>query len=231
MSAHLDPTATAAAVWNSTVKSGDPVLYWPNGNRDGAPEIDAVCRDAFVMRGGPYVLADPAPRFAAVYLFRNYQPIPVGHVERHPLADQIRALGKPEDRELEFPPPDCPWCDVPCESDADGFTCSQCHAAWGTNGHLGGSTRRCVENSDHEAQVTGEDEQPRCITCQTTVLAGEIEATEPYGCRRCREHVVGMPADLPAAAAQLCGRCHESDEQQTRIDAYLAQRGVGRASA
>ncbi|MBF9135153.1 hypothetical protein I0C86_40455 [Plantactinospora sp. S1510] len=215
----VDPTKAAvrAAVeaWNEKIKPGDPVLYWPGNRRSRRAKIDVVARAAEVYHDPPRAL---------VVLRNNWRGVPIGHVRLHRLAGQIRALAPIEGVELDFPPPNCPYCvSVPCEFD-DPWVCPECAARWPEAAHQGGAIRRCVECFDRDATAIGGDGQPRCAVCHVEVLAGVVEATEPYNCRSCKVEVVGMPVGREASNWSLCGHCNHRRKWDEWLSARVGKR-------
>jgi hypothetical protein len=81
-----------------------------------------------------------------------------------------------EIEELEFPPPQCPYCDVDLDSN-DGWECGECGATWSYNGHAG--TRYCIEKDCwREANLLDADGKPRCDECAVARRAELLEEHE-----------------------------------------------------
>lgn len=205
------PEEIRAAVerFNTEVRVGDPVLYWRDNRRAARPQLATVRRPAEAY-------GNPLGAFA--FLDDPWRPVPIGHVRLHRLAVEVRKLSAVEDRELEFPPPDCSYCaGVPCEYDGDTWRCPECATRWRRPYE---AVRRCVECFDSQATAVGDDGQPRCALCHVQVLAGALEATGPYRCITCRQQVAGMPAARDAYTQSLCGGCNHT----RRFDEWLAAR-------
>lgn len=159
----------------------------------------------------------------------TWRCVALSRIKVHRRAKSIMGLATsralPDSPELEFRPPDCPFCEISLGHDGDGWTCEQCHARWPGNGYSAGAVRICVEEdcAGNEAQVLGEDGQPRCLPCAGLILLGVLEPTEPYKCREtyCSENkVTGMPAWASAAQARRCGRHQAEHESQQRWENY-----------
>ena len=205
-----DEVKAAIAEWRKAYPHGVPVLHWRDGDRDTEPEIDFASSPS-VIRGE-----------ATVRLESNWRGVPIGHVEAHPLAAEVLSLPKPEERELDFPYPPCPFCHVETFHNGDNFECDFCGASFDSSNNW--SIRRCVQDCDNEATVAGADGQPRCITCEVRVRAEDIEANKPYDCVRCKQEVVGIPERKEAFARSLCPGCLEAERHRKRIDEILGRR-------
>jgi hypothetical protein len=217
--------AEAVAKWNAESQiAGNPVLWWVNGDRAKPAQTAVAIGLAWVADQ-----TRPMVRLSSDY----YRGVHLDHVERHPLTDKIRSMPKPADATLEFPPPDCGFCEtVPCEYD-DGFACPQCGARWSADyGHLGGATRLCVEaECVEEATVRGKDEQPRCVLHQTLILAGEEEGFAPYNCRNCQTRVIGIGPDRPPYADLLCGGCNHASTARAELERLIERTVASRTAA
>lgn len=205
-----DEIKAAVAEWRKAYPSGVPVLHWMRGDRENEPEVDFAFR------------ADVVGAEATVTLRGDYRPVPMAHVEPHPLAAEVATLPKPEERELDFPYPPCPFCHVDTGHNGDNFECDYCGAIF--DSHSNWSTRQCVEDCDSEATVVGADKQPRCVTCEVRVRAGELEPNEPYPCARCKDEVVGIPERKEPCRRRLCPSCLSNERHREWIDEILARR-------
>lgn len=197
----------AVAAWNAAHPKGT-LIQWRRTAEADFTNTGKTWTDAILVKGVPSV------RVTARYFvpLSNGDFVPLSNVRLHPAAAQIAELGKVEVENLYFPPPDCEFCDVDTYHDGDGFRCPQCLARWSSNGRDG--TRRCVECPDAEADVVGADKQPRCLPCAADVLAGVLEATAPYQCRRCGDEVVGIGIEHGELhARRLCGGCNHANER------------------
>ncbi|MFG3710999.1 hypothetical protein [Micromonospora sp. NPDC047730] len=204
-----DEVKAAVAEWRKAHPDGVPVLHWLGGDREDEPEIDFAYR--------PEAGSEPT-----VMLYGAFRPVPMAHVEPHPLASEVAALSKPEERELEFPYPPCPFCRVDTYHNGDNFQCGYCSAIFDSHSNL--STRRCVEDCGEDATVVGSDKQPRCVTCEVRVRAGELRANEPYPCTRCKSEVVGIPVRMEPHKRKLCPGCLERELHQEQVAEILARR-------
>lgn len=151
---------------------------------------------------------------------RSWHGIELSRVTPHPrYAEAIDLPGLGRTPELDFPPPDCAYCEIGLMHDGDGWTCEQCGASWADDGYSH-HTRKCVEPecAGDEAQVLGADGQPRCRPCAFLVLTEVLSATGPYDCKRGCGPVYGMPFDAKARRHRLCGRHQHADE----VDAWMA---------
>lgn len=202
---------------DSTIRPGMPVVVLP----DGDPLSKRARTD--VVAVGPFTAGGEE----CVRLASNWNDVPVTHVRPHWLAAEVTGLDKPEPIELDFPYPPCSRCGVETEHDGDGFTCPQCLARWSDRG--GDGVMPCVEESDHEASVVGADGQPRCVLCETRVRTGEIEAADPYDCRRCKTKVVGIGPQFNTGAARnrRCGECQVAVESDEWWANWRAERASG----
>lgn len=61
---------------------------------------------------------------------------------------------EPRMPELEFLPPNCPFCDMQTDSDADGLVCLPCNIWWDTHGRHG------ERMNAGEVPICGEEDQP-----------------------------------------------------------------------
>jgi len=191
-----------------TIGKGTAVLYYPDGNRDAEPQHAVVAIGPVDIGGVPHMRITPA-----------WRHVPVAHLDPHPHASALAGLAAPDGGELDFPPPDCPHCLVPCEYD-DGFFCPECDTSWRTNGSDG--RRRCVE-CDNDAAVVGDDSQPRCRPCQLEILAGNLDPTGAYQCSRCRREVLGLGCGQSARMVRLCPLCHHQEELHRSTAELLAE--------
>lgn len=214
MTTITDPAAEVAA-WNAAHKPGTLVQWRRTAEAD------------FTNTGKTWI---------AAYLLKDVPTVrvtagdfvPLANVRVHPAADHLAKLGKVEVRKLYFPSPPCEFCHVDTEHDGDGFACPQCLAWWSSNGYDG--VRRCVECRDEEAEVLGEDRQPRCLPCAAEVLDGGLEATEPYRCRRCKTEVTGIGQQHGKVYdEQLCGGCCHAKERDADLDRWRAERAAAGA--
>jgi hypothetical protein len=205
------PTAALSAA-QDRFPQGTPVLHWPNGDRTQEPRVDVIGIKPF----------DGGNGVPTVRLMSRYQHVPVEHIERHRLAEQISLLGKVDMEELYFPAPPCSTCNVDTSHDGDHFVCPMCSAAWDSNGDF--VSRPCVECGDREAEVEGDDGQPRCLLCETEVRANLIDATAPYRCKGCGQdvHGIGMQTGSGCWTAKKCGSCQHGAEQRDYWDGYMA---------
>lgn len=199
---------TAVAEWSKAYPNGVPVLYWPHGDREYDPDVEFAYR--------PHAGEEPM-----VMLHSTWKPVPMSHVEPHPLAAEVAALPKPEVEELYFPNPPCPFCNEDTFHNGDDFECGYCGASF--DSHSNCSTRRCVEDCDDDATVVGADKQPRCLTCEVRVRAGEYP-TGPYQCRQCRTEVVGIPQRMDTYKRKLCPHCLSREQQRAFVDEILSRR-------
>jgi len=159
-------------------------------------------------------------RIAKIRVGITWRVVELDKLEVHPKVGAEAGFGKVVETELDFPPPDCVYCEISLSHDGDNWYCEQCRASWDNSGHSG-HTRLCVEPDcgGEYAELVGADGQPRCRSCQFLVAIGQIEATKPYKCRKSYCHsepVVGMPADTAAARQRRCGR----HQHQVESDAY-----------
>jgi hypothetical protein len=200
-----------------------PVLVGPAPDPADFEEGEEVVddRDVEFTHDGPWLSGkegDQARR-ALIRVGINWRVLDLDKVEVHPKVNAEAGLGPVPMVELDFPPPDCTYCEIGLTHDGDSWYCEQCSASWDSGG-FSSHTRKCVEPEcgGNEAELVGDDGQPRCRPCQFLVAIGEIEATAPYKCREsyCGTRVVGMPADNLAARHQRCGR----HQYQIDSDAY-----------
>jgi hypothetical protein len=98
---------------------GSPVLAWP-GTRDLEPLRTRIRGSAWVMASG----------HAVVRVAGYAGGIALSHIEPDPTR-------QPAVPELEFVPPNCPFCGDVTDTDGDGFVCIGCHVSWGTDGRDG----------------------------------------------------------------------------------------------
>jgi hypothetical protein len=211
--------AAAVHAWNNQYKQhAIPVIV---DGRDEPDEIEFTDSGAF-LSGAP----QDEQRTALIRLIgRHYRGIELSRIAPHPLAAEMAGLpdlGKTP--ELDFPPPDCAYCEIGLYHDGDGFACEQCGASWASDGYSH-HTRKCVEDRCRgaEAQVLGADGQPRCRPCAFLILTEVIEPTGPYDCKRSyclHGKVYGMPYNSPARRNQQCGRHQASDNLDARLASY-----------
>jgi hypothetical protein len=191
--------------------TGSAVLWYRDGDRSREPQ-NAVIAVA------PHRHADGVSRAT---IEPGWIRVPVEHLAPHPQRHSLAALEKPNAGELDWPPPDCPHCDVPTSYDCGPY-CEECGTRWSSSGYDG--VRRCVE-CDHDATVVGADGQPRCGACQLAIITGEEEPTGPYECRRCKARVVGIGhGPGQAGERRLCGSCNAREESDRWIADYLAKK-------
>jgi hypothetical protein len=184
-------------------------------------------REVEFTHGGPYLSGQPGEtaRRAVLRLGRSWRTVALDSVEVHPRHVEVAGLAKLDDYQpIDFPPPDCAFCDISLTHDGDGWYCEQCGASWDSSGQT--CTRKCVEPDcdGAEAEVIGEDQQPRCKPCAFEILIGALEPTPPYCCHSCRSDVVGMPYDAKARRSghhPLCGRCKSREDSDAYWKNYL----------
>lgn len=209
------------------------------GRRDVPVLVDAERRDADEIDqgdaveftdGGPFLSGKHGDldRFAMIRIHaRPWAGIKLERVTVHPRAAEITRFPAPEQTTLEFPPPQCPYCEIDLYHDGDSWQCEMCRSWWSSDGH-GAHRRACVEQEcdGAEADVVGDDGQPRCRSCQFLVVLEVIEPSGPYQCSEPHCYsgkVTGMPAGSPArrnglGRAPRCGRC----QQRVSSDAWWA---------
>jgi hypothetical protein len=214
-------------------RRGVPVLVGPAPRPEEFEEGEEFVddRDVEFTHEAPWLAGNPgdAGRLAMVRLGWNWRTVQLDTLEVHPRHAELAAFKAPECVDLEFPPPDCAYCEIGLDHDGDGWACGQCRASWASNGYSG-HTRVCVEPDcgGFEADTVGEDGQPRCGTCQFLVMVGRIEPTSPYKCKEsvCGDKVTGMPAETSAARNRRCGRHQQQVESDAYWKDYLAARPV-----
>lgn len=188
-------------------------------------------RDIEFTHDGPWLSGndgDPDRR-ALIRLGLRRRVVDLDKVQVHPHFALVAGFAPVKETELEFPPPECVYCDINLEHDGDGWACPQCRADWASDGYSH-HRRVCVEAEcdGDEAKVVGEDGQPRCRPCQFLVTVERIEPTGPYRCREtyCRdEKVTGMPADTRAARNRRCGRHQQQIDNEESWKNYLDRKG------
>jgi len=207
MTTTADPAALVAA-WNSTHKPGLLVQWRRTADADWSTGV--TWTDALLQRD------------TAVIRLTSGQFVPLDGVRPHPATARLADLDPVDVGDLDFPPPDCEFCQISTHCDGDGFVCPQCAARWSSNGT--GGVRPCVECRDSEAEVLGDDQQPRCLPCAAEVLDGVLDATGPYRCRRCSGEVVGIGSQHGAPwVKQLCGMCSESSDRDADMERWRAE--------
>lgn len=200
----------------------------PADFEDGEEYVDD--REVEFTHGSPFLAGKTSEeRQAVVRLRHSRRLVALDSVEPHPRYAEVAGLAtlNDGDEHLEFPPPDCAFCRIGLTCDGDGWYCEQCAAGWNSAGTS--CTRRCVEpDCDADAEVAGEDKQPRCTPCAFQVLVGAIVATPPYLCTNswCRTKVIGMPYWAKARRSgygPVCGRCQEKTEHDAWMESYMAR--------
>lgn len=186
--------------------------------------------------GRPFLSGKPGDtgRIAMIRIQSRYwHGTELATVTAHPRRAELAAFKTPEPApHLEFPPPQCAYCEIDLNHDGDGWDCTQCRAWWASDGY---SThyRRCVEaDCAEQADLVGADGQPRCRSCQFLVVLGVIEATGPYKCSETHCHtgeVYGMPYDAPARRNRMgtkkrCGGCQQRAESDAYWQDYLSKK-------
>jgi hypothetical protein len=205
----IDPAAEVTA-WNAARKPG-ALIQWRSAGGAEFTNTGQTWTDAYLLGGVPTVRVSSGAF------------VPLADARLHPLSARLAELGKVEVHDLYFPPPSCDFCNVDTFHDGDGFRCPACNARWSSNGTDG--VRKCVECGDNDADVTGEDRQPRCLCCAAEVMGGVLDATTPYECRRCETEVVGIGREHGAPwAKRLCGMCCDGDARQADMDRWRAER-------
>lgn len=223
-----DPQALVEA-WNKQYGRGGVAVLFTAHDNDNDPEIAFTHGMAF-LTGKP----EDQIRQPVVRIGDSMRCVPLSRVTVHPRHAEVANLpalkGGPD---LDFPPPDCAYCEIDLEHDGDGWNCGQCHAWWPSNGNGSSHHRYCVEeNCENYATTVGDDRQPRCTSCAFLILLGEISPTPPYRCRDCygRELVVGMPTDSAPAQSKLCGRHSHHRESERRWADYQRRHGLTRTT-
>lgn len=221
----------AMVAWEKEHGRGSvPVLVGTNRDDDQIEFTD----------GRPFLSGKPGdPRRLAMIRIsgrsRHWLGIALATVTPHPRRAELTVFKAPEPAQLEFPPPQCAYCEIDLIHDGDGWDCGQCRAWWSSDGY---SThyRRCVEaDCDEQADLVGEDGQPRCRSCQFLVLLGVIEATGPYKCSETYCHhgeVYGMPYNAPARRNRMgtkkrCGGCQQRAESDAYWENYRTTKTAG----
>ncbi|GAA0719477.1 hypothetical protein Drose_05795 [Dactylosporangium roseum] len=205
--------AAEVAAWNAAHRPGT-LIQWRR-TPAAAWTTSTTWTDAYLLKGVP-TLRPSSGEFA-----------PLANVRVHPLTDRLAELDRVEVADLDFPPPDCEFCHVATSHDGDRFYCPQCRARWTSNGTDG--SRCCVECGVHEAEVLGGDQQPRCLPCAAEVLAGTLDPTAPYECRRCGGEVVGIGREHGQPwAKRLCGLCSDAADRDADLNRWRTLRaGAG----
>lgn len=222
-------TASLAAMkaWDDQYGRGPvPVLVGDNHDDD---QIEFT-------EGRPFLSGKPDdPERVAMIRIRSryWHGIELATVTPHPRRAELAAFRATDPGEpLEFPPPQCTYCEIDLIHDGDGWDCGQCRAWWSGDG-CSTHRRRCVEaDCQDEADLVGEDGQPRCRNCQFLVVLDVIEATGPYKCSETYCHrgmVYGMPYDAPGRRNRMgtkkrCGRCQQQAESDAYWQDYMANR-------
>jgi hypothetical protein len=207
------------------VLAGPPVCTEPGEDSYSDREIEFAS-------GPPWLSGKDSGtnRLAMIRLMPGAGTVRLDTLAVHPRYAELDGYDKPEKTELEFPPPQCAYCDIDLDHDGDTWNCPQCRAWWADDGYSD-HRRYCVEADcdGDEAQLVGEDGQPRCRPCQFLVLLGQIRPTGPYTCSNayCRREVVGMPYDAKARRhghKPLCGSCQQREESDAYFKDLLARR-------
>lgn len=209
-----------------------PVLVGPAPDPTDFEEGEEIYDEReveFTHGGGPYLSGIPGDtaRRATLRLGQGWRQVALDTVEIHPRHAEVAGLVELDDhQELDFPPPDCAFCEISLNHDGDGWTCEQCSARWDSAGHR--CTRECVEPECDaaEAEVVGEDGQPRCKPCAFQILIGAIQPTAPYTCSNswCSTKVVGMPYAAKARRHghnPVCGGCQQKADSDDWWKSYL----------
>ncbi len=202
---------------------------------EGEEVIDE--RDVEFTWDSPHLAGKPGDigRIAKIRLGVHWRTVDLDSVQVHPEAATVATFNPVPHTDLEFPPPDCTYCEIGLSHDGDGWYCEQCGASWSNNG-MDHHRRRCVESEcgGAEAEMIGDDGQPRCRPCGFLVSIGRIEATAPYRCREIcygDSPVTGMPADSAAARYGRCGRHQQqADSEAWMKDCLSKSRASGTAA-
>src|SRR5215207_8425401 len=94
--------------------------------------------------GGPFLSGMPGDpeRVAMVRIGgRRWRAVELSTVTVHPRRGELAAFKAPERTELEFPPPQCAYCEIYLDYDGDSWNCPQCRSWWSSDGYS--SHRRC----------------------------------------------------------------------------------------
>jgi hypothetical protein len=226
----LDETTKASLVamkaWEDAYGRGDvPVLVGDDKDDDLIEFTD----------GRPFLSGKPGDpeRIALIRIQSRYwKGIELATVTAHPRRDELAAFKAPELVQLDFPPPQCAYCEIDLNHDGDGWDCTQCRSWWSSDGYQT-HRRHCVEaDCQSEADLIGTDGQPRCRSCQFLVVLGVIEATGPYKCSEPYCHhgeVYGMPYNASARRNHMgtkkrCGACQQRNENDAYWQDYVSSR-------
>lgn len=212
--------------WNKgrAVHSYIPVAYNPNPEET---DPDYVERNITTAYGLAYLSPEKDGERLALVRLTDYAPFRSGaRLDHLEVLDGVLAkildMKKVDGDEAVHRNPECPDCNQEMAWD-DGFDCSICLTHYCDDGSF--SHRLCVEyDCDEWAEVVGDDEQPRCIPCQTLVLSDELSPNSPYECSKCRVLVVGIPAKAAASKNRLCRSHQGAKEHNDFIDEILSRR-------
>jgi hypothetical protein len=217
------PQEELAYAWNArwhparnAPRFNAPVAYVPNPEERNPDYRERYVTTAYGMA---YVRDSDGEPVAWVRLI-DYGERGQARLDRlEVLEDVVTKLGqmsKPDGDEAIQRYPECPDCYVEMNWD-EGFDCPVCLTHF--NDNCAFSHKVCVEyECSDDADMVGDDGQPRCTNCTVLILAGEQSPFDPYECRRCKTNVVGIPSRSKAGKNRYCGTCQAAKDR----DEYLA---------